>query len=176
LGAFNLCLVRGRELRRLSNKNCIRLLAQPGARGNILDAENNVIIDNKVSFDLAVLPQAQDHVDRLFLASSGILENPSAELIKAYRRNFIASSIPVTIARDMDLKKTIALEELKFDFPGIVVQQKPLRNYPYGRLGCHVAGYINEIDRWRLTRLADYGYKTKDLVGFGGVEENTIII
>jgi penicillin-binding protein 2 len=30
---------------------------------------------------------------------------------------------------------------------------------------------LGEIDRWRLTKLEDYGYKTKDIVGFGGVEE-----
>jgi len=40
-----------------------------------------------------------------------------------------------------------------------------------GQLACHVLGYVNEIDRWRLTKLEDYGYKTKDIVGFGGVEE-----
>jgi penicillin-binding protein 2 len=81
------------------------------------------------------------------------------------------SFIPFPIARNIDRSKAIALEELKPDLPGLLIQSRPQRYYPYGRLGCHVIGYLNEIDRWRLTRMADYGYKTRDIVGFGGVEE-----
>ena len=32
-------------------------------------------------------------------------------------------------------------------------------------------GYLGKIDSWRITRLRDYGYKSKDVVGFGGIEE-----
>jgi penicillin-binding protein 2 len=38
-------------------------------------------------------------------------------------------------------------------------------------MAAHILGYLQEIDRWRLTKLEDYGYKTKDIVGFGGLEE-----
>ncbi len=69
------------------------------------------------------------------------------------------------------LEKAIVLEEKKLDLDGVIVQSNALRFYPYGGLACHVIGYLSEIDRWRLTKLADYGYKTKDIVGMGGIEE-----
>ncbi|MDD5167161.1 MAG: penicillin-binding transpeptidase domain-containing protein, partial [Candidatus Omnitrophica bacterium] len=75
------------------------------------------------------------------------------------------------IAKNIEVNKAIALEELKTSLAGIIIQLQPLRNYPYRSLGAHVIGYLGEIDRWRLTKLEDYGYMTKDIVGFGGVEE-----
>jgi len=79
--------------------------------------------------------------------------------------------MPVTIASNIDVKEAILLGEYKVNEPSIIIQSKPLRDYPYSTLASHLVGYLNEIDRWRLTKLEDYGYKTKDIVGFGGVEE-----
>jgi penicillin-binding protein 2 len=95
----------------------------------------------------------------------------AGDLKEAFKNSFISLSIPVTVAKNIDVKKAMALEQLKMDLPSIIIQPRPQRSYPYGRLASHIIGYVNEIDRWRLTRLADYGYKTKDIVGFGGVEE-----
>ncbi|MGE5197817.1 MAG: penicillin-binding transpeptidase domain-containing protein, partial [Deltaproteobacteria bacterium] len=100
-----------------------------------------------------------------------LLDTSAQKLKEAFDNGYIASTIPVAVAKNIDMKKAIALEELKLDFPSIVIQPHPLRDYPFGKLACHVTGYLNEIDHWRLTRLSDYGYKTKDIVGFGGIEE-----
>jgi penicillin-binding protein 2 len=171
LAVLNFTVLHGSAYWDLSNKNCIRLIPQEGARGKILDREGNVIVDNKLYYDAMVSPQGINQSDKVFIEVSRILGIPVDDLKNAYKKGYIASSMPVVIAKNIDVKKAMALEQLKIDFPIIVIQSKPLRHYPYGRLACHVMGYVNEIDRWRLTKLEDYGYKTKDLVGFGGVEE-----
>jgi len=167
----NLDLLQGDKFRRLSDSNCIRLIEQLGARGNILDRNAEIIVDNKISYDVLLLPQELDELDRILNGVSRILEVEAKDLKAAFRRNYFSSSIPVTIASNIDLKKAILLGEYKLDEPSIIIQPRPLRHYPYGSLASHVIGYVNEIDRWRLTKLEDYGYKTKDIVGFGGVEE-----
>jgi len=171
LGLINLEVIGGRKYKDLSNKNCIRLLPQSGARGEILDREGNIIVGNKLSYDVLVTPKEINQIDKALIVVSGILGVSSEDLKDAFKRDYVASSIPITIAKNIDIKKAIALEELKNDTPGIIIQPKPQRAYPYGRLASHVIGYVNEIDRWRLTKLADYGYKTRDYVGYGGVEE-----
>lgn len=170
-GLLNLQLVQGGRNRQLSDKNCIRLLAQLGGRGKIFDRNASIIVDNRLSYDLLLLPQQKEALDKSFATASRVLGVSQKTLRDAYKSNYVASSIPVTISRNIELKKAIALEELKMESPGIIIQPVPLRHYPYGRLACHLIGYLNEIDRWRLTKLEDYGYKTKDIVGFGGVEE-----
>lgn len=171
VGLFNLQLLGGAKFRDLSNRNCIRLIPQNGCRGRILDREGNIIVDSKLSYDVAILPQDLKDCDGLLLSVSRILGADASQINKKFKNGYTAPSIPVPIAKNIELKKAIALEERKSELAGVIVQPNPLRNYPYGRLASHVVGYIAEIDRWRLTRLIDYGYKTKDLVGFGGVEE-----
>jgi penicillin-binding protein 2 len=168
---LNLDLLQGAKFRRLSDSNCIRLITQSGARGNILDRFGEIIVDSRISYDVLILPQELNQIDRILSGVSGILEIGVKELKTAFRNNYFSSSIPVTVASNIDLKKAILLGEYKLEEPSIIIQPRPLRHYPYGALASHVIGYVNEIDRWRLTKLEDYGYKTKDIVGFGGVEE-----
>ncbi|MFH0855698.1 MAG: penicillin-binding protein 2 [Candidatus Omnitrophota bacterium] len=171
LGLLNLEVIHGRTYQELGNKNCVRLVPQNGSRGAILDRAGNIIADNKLSYDLMVLPQDAPQQEKIILNASKILGKSVKELKDAYRLNFISSSLPVTLARNISVREAISLAELKVDLPAIIIQPNPLRHYPNGKLAVHVLGYVSEIDRWRLTKLEDYGYKTKDIVGFGGVEE-----
>ncbi len=170
-GLLHLQLFQGRQYAVLSQKNCIRLIPQAGSRGRITDRYGSVIVDSVVSYDVLVLPKEVPDLDKTFVSLSKLLERSVKGLQSAYKNNLVSSSIPVVVANNIEIKKAIALEELKFDFPGVIVAPHPLRDYPYGELAAHSIGYLNEIDRWRLTKLEDYGYKTKDIVGFGGIEE-----
>lgn len=171
LGLFNLEVIQGSKFKELSNKNSIRLLSQRGARGKLLDRERNIIVDSRLSYDLMISGQDAGGREQLLSGVARVLGVSEKELKERFKKNYISSSLPVVIAKNIDIKKAIALEELKPDLPGIIIQPNPQRNYPYNRLASHVIGYLNEIDRWRLTKLADYGYNKKDIVGFGGVEE-----
>lgn len=171
LGLFKLQIVEGRKFRQLSQKNCIRLLSQEGSRGRILDREGKVIVASEISYELMLMPQELNQQELYFNTLSRILGRPAQELKDNFRKGYIAPSLPVVIVRNLNAKQAIALEEFRPDLPGLVIHPQPRRSYPYGKLAANVIGYVNEIDRWRLTKLEDYGYKTRDIVGFGGVEE-----
>ena len=171
LSLFNIEVIQGKKFRELSNKNCIRLIPQMGSRGKILDRNGETIVDSKISYDLLISPEGKGQKEKIMQFISRVLKVSTDELNKTYRNNFISVSVPTVVARNIGLKNAIALEEIKVDQPGIIIMPRPVRNYPFGNLAAHVVGYLGEIDRWRLTKLADYGYKTKDIVGFGGVEE-----
>jgi penicillin-binding protein 2 len=171
ISLLNLTVFRGQEYRALSNKNCIRLIPQEGSRGKILDTNGRMIVGSAVSYNVVVLPQEREALIKTFAGLSNILNVSSDELWKRFRKGYSEPSMPVAIAKNISLEKAMALEERKLDFDGVIIQSDALRFYPYGKLACHVVGYLGQIDRWRLTKLADYGYKTKDIVGMGGIEE-----
>jgi penicillin-binding protein 2 len=171
LRLFYLQIIKTNVFKELSSKNRIRLLPQEGSRGIIFDRKGNIIAGSQLCYDVMVMPESANQTDKLLTKVSEILGITFTDLKKAFKKNYTGQSLPVSVAENIDIKKAMALEELKADFSGLVIQPKPQRLYPYGRLACHVLGYLNEIDHWRLTKLADYGYKTKDIVGFGGVEE-----
>jgi len=168
---FNLQIIQGAKYAELSDKNCIRLISQSGSRGKIRDARGREIAGSHVAYDVILLPQDRADVQKPLTSLAGLLGTDYVSLRKSFLQNYVAPSIPVVIAQDVGLKKASAIEERRFDLDNVIVQANSSRYYPYGRLACHVLGYISEIDRWRLTKLEDYGYKKKDLVGFGGVEE-----
>jgi penicillin-binding protein 2 len=118
-----------------------------------------------------ILPQESTRIEQILAFMSRITGSSLDQLRKNYRKNYLSPSMPVPVVRNIDRQTASALEEMKLDYDSLIVQQTPLRYYPYGRLASHVVGYLSEIDHWRLTKLQDYGYKTKDIVGFGGIEE-----
>lgn len=171
LGLLNLQLIQGDKYQELSDKNCIRLIPQLGIRGKIYDRNNFVIVDSILSYDVMILPREAGNIDQALSRLSGILNTPVKNLKDNFINNMVSANVPVSVVKNITANKAIALEELKIDFPGLVIQPNPIRHYRYGKLACHLLGYLNEIDHWRLTKLEDYGYKTKDIVGFGGIEE-----
>ncbi|MDG0812649.1 penicillin-binding transpeptidase domain-containing protein [Cohnella rhizosphaerae] len=55
--------------------------------------------------------------------------------------------------------------------PGVVFQQKKLREYPLGEAAAHLTGYVGEINAEQLERLKDKGYKSGDVIGKAGLEQ-----
>lgn len=170
-GLFNMQVLLGGKYRGMSDKNCIRLIPNSGMRGNILDRNGVVLAGSFLSYDVVVLPQESLRLDRIFDFLSKETGVDAAQLRKNYRKNYLSPSMPVTVIKGIDRKKAAELEEMKLDIDSVIVQQTPVRQYPFGDLACHLIGYLGQIDHWRLTKLQDYGYKTKDIVGFGGIEE-----
>ena len=166
-----LSLVRGKKYRALSKKNCIRLLPQDGCRGRLLDRNGDILVDSELCYDVMVMPGDSLQLQSTLQAIAHVLGVKPDELFATFRRNVTYSFSPVCVAKAIEVKEAIALEELKTDFPGIFIQPRPQRRYDSEVTAAHVIGHLGEIDRWRLTRLEDYGYKTRDIVGFGGIEE-----
>ncbi len=171
IALLNLDVIHGGQYRKLSDRNCIRLLPQEGGRGKIFDRKGKVIVGNRLCYDVAIVPQDSIQSEKAILALSKLLMKDAGELRRNFRGRFIGNFAPVAIVKDIEKSQAIAVEGLRLDFPNIIIQSRPVRDYPYGSLACHVLGYLNEIDRSRLTKLEDYGYQTRDIVGFGGIEE-----
>jgi penicillin-binding protein 2 len=170
-GMFNIEIVRGGNYQKMGDKNCIRLLSQRGSRGKVLDRDGRQIAGNKLSYDLMIIPEDNGLRDKAILQSSRVLGVSAQDLNERFVNGYISSSVPVTVFRNLKLEDAIALDQMKIDCPAIIVQPNPVRRYAGKGLACHLLGYLGQIDRWRLTKLEDYGYKTKDIVGFGGIEE-----
>ena len=164
-------LVNGRKFIQLSDNNRIRIVPQLGSRGNILDRKGSVIIGNRLSYNVLVIPRQIYNSDNTIRKLSEILEVPFEKLQSTFRQRQVSSFLPVVLVENIDKKKAIIIEEARPSLPGVIIDPVPTRFYPYQKLACHLAGYLGEIDHWRLTKLKDYGYNKKDIVGYSGIEE-----
>ncbi|MDO8489237.1 MAG: hypothetical protein Q7S42_03895, partial [Candidatus Omnitrophota bacterium] len=117
IGLLNLDILQGAKFRFLSDSNSIRLIPQSGARGNILDRNGQIIVDNRISYDVMILPQELDHIDYVLSRISRLLGIEVSQLKTAFKKNFISSSVPVTVISNIDLKKAILLGEYRGQEP-----------------------------------------------------------
>ncbi len=168
---FYIQILRGRYYYDLSRNNRIRVVALEGRRGKILDRNGVILADNRVAFNVMVVPQEIEDRDELLAFLEKALGISKEKLLKTYRQRAFGSFAPIAIAEDITRDQAIVLEENRFRFPGLVVQESFRRIYPLKESAAHVIGYIGKIDEEKVETLKHYGYTAQSVIGKSGVEE-----
>lgn len=170
-GMFYLQILRWPLYQSLSRNNHIRLIPVPGLRGTIYDRNGLTIADNRLSFDVVIIPQEVEDPDRIYSRLAQWLGISRARIESTVRKEYTAPFAPITIAGDVDKDLAFSLEEKKQELPGVLVLPRTLRWYVYGERTSHIIGYLSLINKEELEKLGDYGYSISDLVGRSGVEK-----
>ncbi len=142
-----------------------------GIRGRILDCNGIVLADNRLSFNVAVIPQDIKENEKVFHYLSQVLNVKKKKLLQQYYQKKLAPFAPVVVAEDVDKRVAMILEENRFRFPGLYVQEHYRRSYNLKEIGAHILGHVGKINRIRMEKLKDYGYTPLSVVGYSGVEE-----
>ena len=169
---FYVQVIRGQYFFNLSVNNRIRVVPLPGQRGRIRDTNGIILAGNRLSFNIAVIPQDIKKSDELFSYLSGILKVEKKELLQRFFRRKVTPFAPVLVAEDIRKRVAFVLEENKFRFPGLYIQESYRRHYPFQETGAHVLGHVGKISRAKIEKLKDYGYSYQSTVGYSGIEEN----
>jgi penicillin-binding protein 2 len=166
---WHLQVTEGESYRSLSENNRIRLKRVRATRGTILDRHGRVVVDNRPSFDLVLVPEDAQDVPRTIEALTRLLGpevgDLSVPLAAARDRPPFEG---VTLLRDLDWESTVKIETHHFQLPGVSVQVGPRRTYPFGETAAHLFGYVGEVDRRDLA--SREGYHLGDLIGKAGIE------
>ena len=164
--------IRGNYYLDLSLHNHIRLVALEGWRGLIKDRNGKILADNRLSFNVAVLPQELgDGQKELFTFLSGVLAVEQKKILQKYFAKKTSLFAPVILGEDISREQAIILEENKYRFPSLLIQETYRRFYPFHEYGAHLLGYVGKINHSRMKELPDYGYVPQSLFGYGGIEE-----
>ncbi|MDD5680598.1 MAG: penicillin-binding protein 2, partial [Candidatus Omnitrophica bacterium] len=121
-------------------------------------------------FDCIVIPQEFEPDRKAFEEVSRLLNTPVSALKDKRAKDAIAPFVAVAIKKDIGKETAIAISEKSPDLPGLLIQTRSVRYYPYKNVGAHVVGYLGKISEEELYTLSDYGYKNMDYVGRGGLE------
>ena len=159
----------GEEYRSLSEHNRIRLRRVRATRGTILDRNGNLVVDNRPSFDLVLVPEDAHDVPATIASLSRLLGPEIGDLsaIVAAARNRPPFE-DVILIRDLDWERIVKIETHQFELPGVSVQVGPRRTYPFGQMAAHLLGYVGEVSQQE--REARHGYHLGDLIGKTGAE------
>lgn len=152
--------LQGIEYEVLSDRargNVLQELYEEAPRGRILDRNGRVLVDNEVvqvvTFDRNVL-EALDEEETfgifkdlaVAISRSGLPTKVSA-ISRAVNdpRYGPFDRIPVVVG--VNSKLMVYLGERSERFPGVQVEQRTIRSYPYGSLGAHLLGYVGPVTK-----------------------------
>lgn len=113
-----------------ASDNQVRLIRSEAPRGRILDHNGNVLVENRVSFSIAVEKaqiKSKDDMNRI-VSRLSILLNQSEDTIRAKLEKPKGSPVDaIPIAEDVSKQLLLYIEEHQDEFPGVVVVTKPTR-------------------------------------------------
>ena len=163
-------LIAGDEFKRLSEKNCIRLLPLKAPRGLVFDRRGGLLIDNRPSFTVSIIPaEASDPVlvlDKLRQFLSFDVDAVVDRIQAARRKPFTQ----IAVAQDVSIEDAAAIEEYSLEMPGVVITAEPCRRFPLASSASQVLGYPAEISPGELDELSRRGYQMGDMIGKTGIE------
>ncbi len=164
-------VIRGQYFYHLSTNNRIRIVPLEGWRGRIMDRHGKVLADRRVAYNVMVAPQDLHDRQELFQFLAKVLGVDQKTIETRYAQKKYALFAPVVVAEDIDRDKAIILEESKYLYPSLILQEGFKRSYPLGKNSAHVLGYVGKINRVRKERSKEYGYSPQSIIGYSGVEE-----
>ncbi|WP_437557230.1 penicillin-binding protein 2 [Acidithiobacillus sulfuriphilus] len=154
-----------------STRNAIALLPIAPARGLILDRHGQVLADNRVTFTLAITPNTAGDLSDTIGRLRSVLP-VSGDDLEAFQRDLGRSHPyqPVVIRRNLSAAELAAFAVHRHEFPGIELQARLKRFYPYGSLFAHVVGYVGHLTPADLDEASANHYAGIDYIGKNGLE------
>ncbi len=164
---------------RLSESNRIRKVVVKAERGNIYDRNGVLMVRNRPSYQISLLPHQLKDADSVFQRLLRITDAngnrliDSAHLDFTFQRGRWQKFRPLRILEDASQYEIAFIEERASEFPGIVTIVESRRDYPYGTMASHVFGYTGEVSDKQLedTTFVERGYTYGDRIGQKGLEK-----
>ncbi|MFN2528332.1 MAG: penicillin-binding protein 2 [Candidatus Baltobacteraceae bacterium] len=175
-------VVHGEEYHNAAQANQIRLIPVAAPRGIIYDRYHHVLVRNRPSFVVALIPSEVKDIKSEMHALAQTLNIPEKlfwERLYHHRglnyENFDQVQVyepygPVILASDLSVKQMARLAELQNDLPGVDLEAQPVRDYPYKSFASHLFGFVGQINEDEYKELKGQGYTPNDVIGKDGLE------
>jgi len=164
-------VIKGSEYRLMSKNNCIRIREDPAARGMILDRKGRLVVLNRPSFEVYLVPEdLKENPEVLVKVGQMLNMNPEEIKEKLQAQKKRTPFRPVKIKSDIEWNELARLETSRVHLPGLFVDVRPRRAYHYGSLASHLIGYLGEVDESELRQPTGSPYRMGAMIGKYGVE------
>lgn len=153
-----------------SERNRLRQVPIPAARGMIYDRRGEVIAENVPGYSVSILGQSADSLRATLTRLTSIIALSPDAIEGAVRRYRREPNRPTVVVADASFDQVSVLEEHRMEFPSLIIQSAPKRYYPDGPAVAAFTGYTGEISERELGLKGYEGYKSGMEIGKGGLE------
>lgn len=169
LRLWSMQVLSGAEYVALAENNRVREISTEAPRGRILDREGRELVSNRATLAVCVETAAKTD-DELLYRLSTVLAMPVEEIRTRVSSTKEAALRPRVVAIDASPEIVAYLSEHESQFPGVTIETRAVREYPYGNLAAHVLGYTGEISENQIDEPEFETYVLGDIVGKTGAE------
>lgn len=163
-------VLSGEEYAHDARENLFTDVATPAPRGCIYDRDGEALVTNRLSQTVLAdgdVAKDADVVRRL----SVVLGVPAPIVRKRINDAASGAQAQRVVATDASLRDVAYITEHFEAFPGVGIETRTVREYPYGALGAHVLGYTGTPSEEQLE--ASYEGRqvlATDTLGMSGIE------
>ena len=149
-----------------AENNVLRFVTEYPERGLIYDRNHKLLVFNKASYDLMVIPNKIKNLDTTELCN--LVHFDKKEFTRQLKKAKKYSGYkPSVIIKLLDEEEFSALQEQLFRFHGFYLQRRLVRSYT-DTIASHLLGYIGEVSEKQIK--ADPYYVQGDYIGISGIE------
>jgi penicillin-binding protein 2 len=155
----------------LAKDNSIKIVPLVPNRGIIYDRHGKILAENMPSYSLELIPEKIPDLNDTLSRLQKLLDIPD-EKIELYqklrKRQKRFTSTPLLL--NMNNEELAKFAVVRPFFPGVDIQTRLVRHYPYSDLAAHVIGYVGRINEAELKVLPIAEYRGSTHVGKLGIE------
>ncbi len=167
---FRAQVLNTEQYRLSSERNRLREVPLPAARGVIYDRHGAIIAENVPGYSVSLLSPSSDSLRASLQRLSSIIqlsEDDIARVVQRFRRE---PNRPAVILADASFDQVSVLEEHRVEFPSLIIQSAPKRFYPDGPAVAAFTGWTGQIRENDLNSEEFKGYKMGQEIGLQGLE------
>ncbi len=159
-----------------SNGNRIKVGPIALNRGLIYDRNGVLLAENRPVFSLEVIPEKIENLDATLQQLTELMQLSDEELA-----NFTKNSKgqrrfkPVALRTQLSEQEVARFSAQQHRFPGVSIEARLSRYYPYGDTLTHILGYVAKINKKDLQKIVEAGqeanYAATHDIGKLGIEK-----
>jgi penicillin-binding protein 2 len=157
---YYLQISRFEDYQTRANGNRIKVLPVAPNRGLIYDRNGILLAENRPVFSLQVIPEEIKDLELTINELSILLDIDEEDVSDFYQdlkgnRRFK----PVNLINRLKPKEVALFSAKQHKYPGVSVEARLARYYPYGSALTHVIGYVAKINKKDLQKLTEAGFE-----------------
>jgi penicillin-binding protein 2 len=158
-----------------AQNNQLREIRVQAPRGDIVDREGRVLVENRVGLAVEITPDklSSDRDERraLYRRLGRLLDMRPRAIARRVNQQFREQPYSKAIVKqDVSRNVLMYIAEREDRFRGVEVDPVFLRQYPHAELGAHLFGYVGEVSADELKEPGFSEVQMGDRVGKAGLE------
>ena len=138
--------------------NRIKLIPQPPNRGLIYDRNGILLAENRPIHSVELIPEQVKNIPETLAEIARLIEispERQQEFLKEvkYHRRFVS----IAVKEHLTEQEVAVIAVNQHRLPGVTLEARLTRHYPFGELFTHALGYIGKINAKELAKLEEEG-------------------